>query len=378
MPTTRHAAITLVLFLLALVAPAGALAQADLADRVNEVLDRHTDAAPGISVAVIDKAGELHTFTRGLARKDPATPMTPESRMFSGSIGKTYCAAVLLQLVDESEIGLDDNLSEYLGDEDWFDRLPNATTITIRQLARHQSGIPEHVWLPEFTASLKAEPTKHREPAELVSFVLDAEPLFPAGEGWSYADTNYILLGMAIEAATGQRYEDLLQARVLGPLGLGDTIPSSQPELPGLVSGYTALGEMFGLPEEVSAAGVYAINPQFEWTGGGIVSTTSDLARFMHEFCAGEVIPEAQRQAARDAAPAQLWPGSSYGIGLIRRPTPSGEMLGHTGIFPGYLSSAWHVAGATFAVQLNSDGPAAGRGLELLTLELAQALAAGE
>ena len=182
---------------------------------------------------------------------------------------------------------------------------------------------------------------------------------------------------MVIEAATGRRYEELLQERVLTPLGLADTIPSSQPELPGLVSGYTALGEMFGLPEEVAAEGVYAANPQFEWTGGGLVSTTSDLARFMHEFCAGSIVPDTQAQAMRDAVDARLWPGSSYGIGLIVRPTPSGELLGHTGIFPGYLSGAWHMpgVGATFAVQLNADSPGANRALEMLTTELAACLA---
>ncbi len=348
-----------------------------LADRVGEVLDRHADAAPGVSVAIVDPAGEVHTFTRGLARKEPAAAMTPEARMFSGSIGKSYCAAVLLQLVDEGVIDLDAKLSATLGEAAWFDRLPNADALTPRLLARHQSGIPEHVWMPEFSAALKAEPMKHWEPGELVAFVLDAEPLFPAGEGWSYADTNYILLGMVIEAATGRRYEELLQERVLTPLGLADTIPSSQPELPGLVSGYTALGEMFGLPEEVAAEGVYAANPQFEWTGGGLVSTTSDLARFMHEFCAGSIVPDTQAQAMRDAVDARLWPGSSYGIGLIVRPTPSGELLGHTGIFPGYLSGAWHMpgVGATFAVQLNADSPGANRALEMLTTELAACLA---
>ena len=347
-----------------------------LDDEVRAVLAEHADAAPGISVAVIDARGSLHTYTHGLARTDPPEPMTPAARMFSGSIGKTYCAAVLLQLADEGVLSLDDHLADHLGDEPWLDRLPNARNITLRQLARHQSGIPEHVWMPEFAAALKAEPMAHREPAELVAFVLDADPLFPAGEGWSYADTNYILLGMVIEAAAGERYETLLQRRVLDPLGLRDTTPSSGPQLPGLVSGYTALGEVFGLPEEVASDGAYAINPQFEWTGGGIVSTTADLARFMHAFCAGDLLPEPQREVAREATPARLWPGASYAIGLIRRPCPAGEILGHTGIFPGYLSSAWHIpaAEATVAVQLNSDAPDAARALDQITLRLVDIL----
>jgi D-alanyl-D-alanine carboxypeptidase len=353
--------------------------ESSLAQSIGEVLDRHIDAVPGISVAVVGPQDKVWAVVRGLARKDPAEPMRTDSRMFSGSIGKSYCSAVLLQLVSEGVIDLESPLSLYLGDEPWFARLPNAESLTVRQVARHESGIPEHVWMPEFAATLREQPLKHWEPEELIAFVLDAEPLFAAGEGWSYADTNYIVLGMVIEQVTGRRYEDELRDRVLEPLGLTRTTPSSSPELPGLVGGYTSLGDMFGLPEEVATDGVYAMNPQFEWTGGGIVSTTSDLAKFMHELCAGGLVPDTAHQEMLDAAPAgaRLWPGSSYGIGLIQRPSPSGELWGHAGIFPGYLSGAWHMPGSgwTFAVQINADGPDAGRALERLTAELASLIA---
>lgn len=361
---------------------APALGVDPIEQRVRVVLSRHADAAPGISAAVVDPFGEVHAAVWGLARKDPAEPLTPDARMFSGSIGKSYCGAVLLQLVSEGVLGLDDQLSKHLGEEPWFDRLPNAAALTVRQVARHQSGIPEHVWMPEFAEALRDDPMKHWEPAELVAFVLDAEPLFAAGEGWSYADTNYILLGMVIERVTGRRYEDLLQERVLDPLGLDDTIPSSRPELPGLVSGYTSLGEMFGLPEEAAVDGVYAMNPQFEWTGGGIVSTAGDLARFMHQLCAGELVPAEAHKEMLDttAAGERLWPGSGYGIGLITRASAAGELWGHAGIFPGYLSGAWHLPqrGWTLAVQVNADGPEAAWAMEMLTGELAALLAEPE
>lgn len=109
--------------------------------------------------------------------------------------------------------------------------------------------------------------------------------------------------------------------------------------------------------------------PSSSGRGGGIVSTTADLARFDGgAFFAGDLLPEPQREVAL-SHPRPPLARASYAIGLIRRPTPAGEILGHTGIFPGYLSSAWHIpaAEATVAVQLKLDAPDAARALDQIT-----------
>src|SRR5262249_60788087 len=63
--------------------------------------------------------------------------MTPNDLMLQGSVGKTYVAAVALQLVHEKKIGLDDKIEKYLGKEAWFARLPNGPDITTRMLMTH-------------------------------------------------------------------------------------------------------------------------------------------------------------------------------------------------------------------------------------------------
>jgi len=197
-----------------------------------------------------------------------------------------------------------------------------------------------------------------------------AEPMFEVGEGWSYADTNFLVLGAIVERLTGERYEKVLRDRVLVPLGLKDTLTNDGPDLPGLVSGYTALGAMFPIAEETAADGRYGMNPVFERTGGGITSTAADLARFAHAVFAGEAVPEPLRGPMLEGTPARrLGPGVEYGLGVILTPTEHGTAVGHSGIMPGYLSEVRHYPelsggmGVTIAAQVNTDRPVGGRAL---------------
>lgn len=328
-----------------------------LPGRVQRVVDEWFAGgpAPGVTVAVVTAGGEEVSVSAGLARKEPAVPMRPGDRMMSGSIGKTMVAAVMLQLVREGKAGLDEKVSKWLGDREWFARVPNSADLTLRMLMNHTSGIAEHVTSPEFTEALRAEPGKKWKPEELAAFALDKPALFAAGEGWSYADTNYIFVGMIIEKITGRTYEEELRERVLRPRGLRDTYPVEGPDLPGLVSGYTTPGRPFHVPAEVCVDGVFAVNPQFEWTGGGLVTTSLDLARWARALYGGDVLDEEMRKEMMAGVPAKTGPGDRYGLGVqIWR---GGEVVGHSGYFPGYTGvMAWYPEKQmAAAVQVNTE-----------------------
>src|ERR1043165_2925377 len=80
----------------------------------------HKCGAPGATIAAIRADGELVQAAAGLSRIATDAPMKPEDRMFSGSIGKTYFAAVILQLASEGKLNLDDAISKAVKDEPWF------------------------------------------------------------------------------------------------------------------------------------------------------------------------------------------------------------------------------------------------------------------
>jgi D-alanyl-D-alanine carboxypeptidase len=308
--------------------------------RVQKKLDefRENRQVPGVTLGFVLHTGGSGALASGVSDKTTGRAMTPGDRMLLGSIGKTYVAAVVLELVEEGRLDLDSKISHWFGVDEWFSRLPNAHDITLRALMNHTSGIPRYIYTPEFQAAVKAEPHKTWRPEELVSFILDTEPLFPAGQGWSYADTNYILVGIIVERVTGRTYYEELGDRVLKPLRLSDTSPSDQAELRGLVSGYTSEGNVLGLPVEVARGGRCAINPQFEWTGGGLVTTSAALARWAKLLYGGAVLePESLRQMLDGVETA---PGSDrkYGLAAMMRPSAHGPVVGHAGYMPGYVS----------------------------------------
>lgn len=314
---------------------------------------------PGGSAAVILPDGSELAFTVGLASVEDEQPMRPGDRLCSGSVGKTYVAAAALHLVAQGKLALTDTVASHLGEEPWFSRLPNAAQLTVRDLLRHTTGIPRYVFHPELWRRLRAEPDKVWKPEELLAFVFDAKPLFAPGEGWAYADTNYIVLGMILERVAGVPIHDYIGEHLLAPHGLRDTVPSDRRRIPGLIQGYVGVCKAFGLPDRVLEDGVFVINPQFEWCGGGYANTPLDLARWARILYSGHAFDGDYLGAMLDTVPASMFgKGGSYGLGVIRRETEAGPSLGHDGVFPGYLSAmTWFPERrVAAALQVNRDG----------------------
>lgn len=319
---------------------------------------------PGITAGIAWPDGSTTGLAVGVADTLRHVPLTPASRMLQGSVGKTYFGAVALQLVAEGRLGLDDPLASYLGSEPWFERVPNGPRVTIRHLMSHTSGIVRYELNPDFLADLRAEPMRTFTPVQRLSYLFDAEPPFPAGQGWEYSDTNFILLAMVVEAVTGERAYDEITRRLLVPLGLHDTVASDAPDVYGLVNGYAGPMNPFGDFDATLVDGRLAFNPQFEWGGGGFAGTTSDLAAWTKHVHEGRAFDPALLEEVHRGTPAPLGPEASYGLGVIMMELPTGTAWGHSGFMPGYRTEAYYFPdhGFAVAVQINTtDGEALGR-----------------
>jgi D-alanyl-D-alanine carboxypeptidase len=278
----------------------------------------------------------------------------------AGSTGKTFFAAVALQLIAAGRLDLDAPISKYLGAKPWFARLPNAKDITVRMLMTHTSGLVRYEMNPRFTADLRAQPDKAWTPEEEIAYLIDPAP-FAAGAGWDYSDTNYIVLGVILEGITGTRLYDEVDRRFLKPLKLAGVRPSTSRRIPGLVPGYAGPRDPLGLPDEMMAKGALAINPLFEWTGGGYATSALDLACWGHALYTAQAISPGMRDLMiSSAVPARLGPETRYGLGVIVRAAgPAGPTWGHSGFFPGYQTELVHAvdSGVTLALQINSSAP---------------------
>ncbi len=344
-----------------LVAASAATAQHPAAARLQQKLDsvRVANRWPGVSLAVALADGSRIALASGHSDTTLHTPLRTADRLLQGSVGKTYVSAVAMQLVHEKKLDLDAPISTYLGTEPWFRRLPNAGTITVRQLMNHTSGLVRYEFQPAFTAALRSAPFRTWTPEERLAYDFDTQAPFAAGAGWEYSDTNYIVLGMIIERLTGRSYYDELQRRLLGPLGLVNTLPSDRPALPGLANGYAGPKNDLGGYDASIVNGRMAANPGLEWTGGGIASTTEDLARWGKLLYEGRAFDASLLPVLLDGVPARLGRDTKYGLGVIIRPTPLGVTYGHSGFFPGYATELLYFPDTrtALALQVNVTDP---------------------
>jgi D-alanyl-D-alanine carboxypeptidase len=331
--------------------------------------------APGVSIAFILPDGTEVTATAGYADIEAKRPMQPSDRLLSGSIGKTYVAAAALRLVALGALDLDRRAAQFFAGEAWFQRLPNANDFTVRQLLRHQSGLERYEFQPAFWEALVADPEKVWRPEEQLAYIADRAPLFAAGEGWAYSDSNYLIVGLILERLSGQRFHAHVREHLLAPAGLVDTVPSDTRRIPGLTQGYCRALAQLGVPERVLVDGEFVIHPGFEWCGGGYASTPRDLARWTRRLCSGAAFEGEYLPAMLDTVPADATLGrrARYGLGVIVRETPLGEARGHDGIMTGFLAAtAWFPThGIAVAVQLNTDdGRVIGKPMSALLVEL--------
>ncbi len=316
---------------------------------------------PGSTLGFVLPGGRSGSVSVGLADVEDKRPLKPTDRMLAGSIGKTYVSAVMLKLVQDGKVNLDTEVERWLGGNAWFPRLPNARDITLRMLMNHSSGIPEHVLNPDFIAAMKKDPDRIWKPEELIAYILDAKPLFPAGKGWSYADTNYILVGMIFERVTKKTVYGEVERLILKPLRLDQTIPSDRRVLPGVITGYSMPNSPFGFEGRLIVDGKFIINPQMEWTGGGFASTAEDLARWAKLLYEGKVLKKSAMDQMLKGLDANEGRGSGagnkYGLAVQIRQSEWGVSYGHGGWFPGYRSEMEYFPQLRIAVaiQFNTD-----------------------
>jgi D-alanyl-D-alanine carboxypeptidase len=267
----------------------------------------------------------------------------------------------MLQIAREGKVDLDAQIERWFRSDAWFPRLPNARDITLRMLMNHSSGLPEHVLNKDFIAALNKDRDRIWKPEELIAYILDAKPLFPAGQGWSYADTNYILVGMIFERVTRKTVYDEVERRILKPFKLERTIPSDRRVLPDVITGYSMPNSPFAFEGRVILDGKFIINPQMEWTGGGFASTAEDLARWAKLLYEGKVLKKETLDQMLNGVDAKEGRGSGagnkYGLAVQIRPSEWGISYGHGGWFPGYLSEMEYFPRhrIAIAVQFNTD-----------------------
>ena len=310
---------------------------------------------PGLRAAVHLPDGKVIKSAVGLADKEAKLLLDNTIPMPGGSTGKTFVAALTMLLVEDGVISLDDHASKYLGDQDWYRRVPNADEIKVRHLLSHSAGIGDYPGTRRHTFAMVWRAIRQGSakftPEELIGFAHRRKPYFPVGEGFRYSDVGYLILGRVIEAATGRTYYDLLQERILDPHDLNEIVSQDRSVLHGIAPGYTRGAR--NLRED----GTMKIDPSSEWTGGGLATNPTMLVEFFSALANGEIVTnESFAQMLKGEWHDPSSPSDYYGYGLFVY--GDGTVFGHAGMWPGYRTHVIHSAtsNTTIAVQTNRDG----------------------
>ena len=165
--------------------------------------------------------------TQALGESMTGVPAATNMHFRNGAVAISYVSTLLLKLVDEKKVGLDDKLSK------WLPEVPNADRVNLGQLAQMTSGYVDYViGNTAMNDALYANPFRRWIVHDLLSYATSKPLLYEPGTNWNYAHTNYVLLGLALEKATGEEMSKLLSDKVLRPLGLTNTVNSLTPEIP--------------------------------------------------------------------------------------------------------------------------------------------------
>ncbi|GAA0543531.1 D-alanyl-D-alanine carboxypeptidase [Rhizomicrobium palustre] len=260
--------------------------------------------------------------------------------LFWASVGKTFTAAVVLQLVQEGKISLDDKVSR------WVKDVPNGDVVTLRDLLAHTSGL--------FSANedlkVHAEP-RYRSPAETLAIARRHGAMFCPSADWHYSNTGYDLLGEIVERVDHRPIDQAITARIITPLGL----KSLRALPPG--GGSEGVAPLVSKQEK-------PIDPSWAGAAGPIVGNAADMVRFWSALFDGRVIAPALTAKMTSTLYPMFDPGTFYGLGVMVFDVSDGNKrllwIGHAGGTPGASALAVYSPAdhAFVAVALTGDSSA--------------------
>jgi D-alanyl-D-alanine carboxypeptidase len=291
---------------------------------------------PGAAVVALGPEDRVEAAA-GFADVATGESLTVEHRFRIGSVTKIFVAALVLQLVAEGLLDLDG------------DAAPFVEGVTIRQLLNHTSGLDDFVGdIVSFFEPYRQDSAHRWElgPRDELRLVMDKPRLFPPGEGWAYHGSNYVVLRLVVEEATGVSLRDALRQRVLAPLGLEKTDLVEGPLRGDCARGYFPADNPV-LPGGSGPVDVTEIDVPFHRAGGGVVSTAGEIAKMLRALLGGEFLPDNLRAEMLQAVDSD-WPETDrYGLGIGeitalmgRQRSPCGPAWGHIGFSVGYTAVA--------------------------------------
>lgn len=264
--------------------------------------------------------------------------MTADHKIKIASIGKTFTATIILQLIEEGYLKIDDKIDMLLDSLivnldslHVYKGIAYGRQITIRQILSHSSGMIDYMEDTRFINDVMDCPKKQYNSVKILEkyfeYQSNLKAMFPPGEGYNYSDVNYVLLAMIIEQVTGETYHAQLKTRIFDRLGMDNSYLEYYEESRGEKPLSHAFFGTFDL--------VADINTSFDWGGGGIVSTCEELNTFIRALVDGKLFKKEStlKLMLSEADKGNGGIDYDYGLGIMKRKIHGLTFYGHGGAY---------------------------------------------
>lgn len=331
---------------------------------------RSFDRQPGYQVAVAVDGTVIGTIAGGYADVAAGTEMTDAHQFRIASHSKMFTATAILQLVEAGSLTLEDAVADHLPE------LAGTETgkVTVGELLSHSSGLTRDGTDSDFWVLSRPFPGR----GVLLETAANGR-VIGRHTHFKYTNIGYGLLGLIIEAASGQDYRGYVREKLIDPLALHDTGPDLDEGATKLATGYGALavmGEPYTLEHRCTIdhvdTGALSAATGFYSTAGDVVRfLTAHLPQRPGQQAAGSPVSKHSKRRMQRALEQSGVPGRDYGLGMILQEVHGQETFGHSGGYPGHISRSWGLpkTGVALSVLTNAiDGPATTWGEQLIGL----------
>ena len=253
--------------------------------QLESLLNEYTaKGLPGISLMVSDPTG-AYIGAAGMADIEKGVMMKPCHIAKTASVTKMVVAVLTMKLQEEGKLNISEPITKYMSEEE-LEGIPNTSEVIIHDLLRHTTGFYDVISSTEFYLAVLNNPTRQWTAEELLDLVRGKEPDFAPNTSAGYSNTNYLLLHMIIEKATGRAVEDLLKEKIFTPIGMNDTYYHWKDPLPEnkVAQGY------FDLYQNNKLVNLSNWNTGSGNGYGGLFSTVIDMHKFMKAFLRDKTI----------------------------------------------------------------------------------------
>ncbi len=317
-------------------APLAGVIQAKLATYLSK--RKTTDHASAALASVVLSNGATVDAAAGTTQYGGTIPASPENLFQIGSNTKAFTATAILQLEARHKLSIGQTLGV------WLPQYPAWKNITIRHLLDMTSGIEDYLGTNAWQKAYTANPYGYLSPVQLLALV---DPNVPLRRGWHYTNTDYLLLELIIEKASGRTYADVVTDDVIARARLGaayfrgNLYPASL--LDRTVDGYYYISPNPPIWEPFLGKSVRDYSLSYAAAAGGIVASPHDLAGWVHDLYRGDILDQAQRAELQSLVSTK----TGKPIEHVSAKDPVGFGFGVEAIYGGSVGTIWAYEGET-------------------------------